>query len=63
MDEIDRFLKEDLGKKGDITSDALFVGQTARACIVAKEDCIAEAEVRHRGRKIEFLNVEVSTPS
>jgi len=30
---------------------------------VAKEDCIAEAEVRHRGRKIVFLNVEVSTPS
>ncbi len=25
------------------------------------EDCIAEAEVRHRGRKIVFLNVEVRT--
>lgn len=31
---------------------------------MAKEvDCIAEAEVRHRGRKIVFLNVEVRTPS
>lgn len=27
------------------------------------EDCIAEAEVRHRGRKIVFLAVEVHTPS
>jgi nicotinate-nucleotide pyrophosphorylase (carboxylating) len=40
MDEIDRFLKEDLGDKGDITSNALFTGQTARACIIAKEECI-----------------------
>ena len=24
MDDIDRFLKEDLGESGDITSDALF---------------------------------------
>ncbi len=40
MDEIDRFLKEDLGKEGDITSDALFTKQTARAIIISKEDCI-----------------------
>jgi nicotinate-nucleotide pyrophosphorylase (carboxylating) len=40
MDEIDRFLREDLGKVGDITSDALFTKQTARAIIISKEDCI-----------------------
>jgi nicotinate-nucleotide pyrophosphorylase (carboxylating) len=40
MDEIDRYLKEDLGEKGDITSDALFAKETARALITAKEDCI-----------------------
>ena len=40
MDEIDRFLKEDLGDKGDITSNALFTRQTAKACIITKEECI-----------------------
>lgn len=40
MDEIDRFLSEDLGKKGDITSDALFTTQKARAAIVVKQDCV-----------------------
>jgi nicotinate-nucleotide pyrophosphorylase len=40
MDEITRFLSEDLGKKGDITSDALFTTQRARAVIFAKQDCI-----------------------
>ncbi|VVB59850.1 Uncharacterised protein [uncultured archaeon] len=40
MDEIDRFLREDLGQEGDITSDALFTKQTARAVIISKEDCI-----------------------
>jgi len=40
MDEIDWFLKEDLGEKGDITSKALFTRQTARARIIAKEECI-----------------------
>jgi nicotinate-nucleotide pyrophosphorylase (carboxylating) len=49
MDEIDGFLREDLGKDGDITSDALFAKETARAVIIAKEDCIvaglAEASI------------------
>jgi nicotinate-nucleotide pyrophosphorylase (carboxylating) len=40
MDDIDRFLREDVGKKGDITSNALFTKQTARAIIIAKEDCV-----------------------
>jgi len=39
MDEIDRFLREDLGKDGDITSNALFTKEPARAVITAKEDC------------------------
>lgn len=40
MDDIDRFLKEDLNKKGDLTSDALFSNETAKARIIAKQDCI-----------------------
>jgi nicotinate-nucleotide pyrophosphorylase (carboxylating) len=41
MDDIDRFLREDVGKKGDITSDALFTSQKARAVIIVKEECVA----------------------
>jgi nicotinate-nucleotide pyrophosphorylase (carboxylating) len=48
MDEIDRFLREDLGKRGDITSDALFTNEQATAYILAKDDCfvagLAEAQ-------------------
>ena len=40
MDEIDWYLSEDLGEKGDITSDALFTGEKARAAIRAKQECI-----------------------
>lgn len=40
MDDIDRFLKEDLGEEGDITSDSLFTDELAKAKIIAKEDCI-----------------------
>ena len=40
MDDIDRFLSEDLGEEGDVTSDVLFTKQTAHAIIIAKEDCI-----------------------
>jgi nicotinate-nucleotide pyrophosphorylase (carboxylating) len=39
MDDIERFLREDLGKNGDITSDALFTKEAARAIIIAKDDC------------------------
>ena len=31
MDEIDIYLEEDLGSEGDITSDALFTDERARA--------------------------------
>ena len=37
MDDIDRFLREDLGKKGDIASDALFATQIVEARINVKE--------------------------
>jgi nicotinate-nucleotide pyrophosphorylase (carboxylating) len=40
MDDIDRFLQEDLGNDGDITSDALFTSETAHAEIMAKEACV-----------------------
>jgi nicotinate-nucleotide pyrophosphorylase (carboxylating) len=40
MDDIDRFLKEDLGEEGDITSDSLFSNEDASAEIIAKDDCI-----------------------
>ena len=40
MDEIDIYLKEDLGVEGDITSNALFTNEIAEGKIIAKEDCI-----------------------
>lgn len=40
MDDIDRYLKEDLGEEGDVTSDSLFTDELAKAKIIAKEDCI-----------------------
>jgi len=40
MDDIDRFLEEDLDKAGDITSDSLFSNEKCKAQIISKEDCI-----------------------
>jgi len=40
MDDIDRFLKEDIGEEGDITSNSLFADEIALAHIVAKENCV-----------------------
>lgn len=40
MDDIDRYLKEDLGLEGDITSENLFNDETAKAKIISKENCI-----------------------
>jgi len=40
MDEIDFYIKEDLGEEGDITSNAIFTNETGRAVIVANENCI-----------------------
>jgi len=40
MDDIDRFLYEDLGDQGDITSDALFSSEEAKGIIITKESCV-----------------------
>ena len=40
MDDIGRYLDEDLGKVGDITSDSLFSDEKARAQIISKDSCI-----------------------
>ena len=40
MDDIDWFLKEDLGLEGDITSDSLFSNEIARAHVIANDNCI-----------------------
>lgn len=40
MDDIDRFLDEDLNKIGDLTSESLFSNEKAKAKIIAKENCI-----------------------
>ena len=40
MDDIDTFLKEDLGQEGDITSESLFTSEVGQAKIFSKEDCI-----------------------
>jgi nicotinate-nucleotide pyrophosphorylase (carboxylating) len=40
MDDIDRFLSEDLGEEGDITSKSLFTSEEGVAEIIAKEECI-----------------------
>ena len=60
MDDIDRFLEEDLGDEGDITSESLFTDEDAKAQIIAKEDCIIAGleEIRNvfekTGAKTEF---------
>jgi nicotinate-nucleotide pyrophosphorylase (carboxylating) len=40
MDDIDRFLLEDLNQIGDITSDALFTNEQVTGTIIAKEFCV-----------------------
>ena len=61
MDDIDRFLQEDLGKQGDITSDSLFTNETANAIIIAKEKCIiagleeAKKVFKKTGASVDFL--------
>lgn len=61
MDDIDRFLEEDIGKEGDITSNSLFTDEIARAHIVAKEKCIVagleeiKMVFKRTGAQIELL--------
>ena len=40
MDDLDRFLIEDLSNKGDITSDLLFTSENSKAKIIVNEKCI-----------------------
>jgi len=40
MDDIDRFLDEDLSKIGDITTESLFKNELGKANIITKEDSI-----------------------
>ncbi len=40
MDDIDLFLREDLGEEGDITSNALLKEEKGKAYIEAKENCL-----------------------
>ncbi|MFH1100927.1 MAG: carboxylating nicotinate-nucleotide diphosphorylase [Methanobacteriota archaeon] len=40
MDDIDRYLREDLGTEGDITSESLFTDEKGQGIIIAKESCI-----------------------
>ena len=42
MDEIDRFLAEDLNQEGDVTSNALFTSEQGQARIISKEQTILE---------------------
>ena len=39
-DDIIRFLDEDMGARGDITSDALLTDENGEAFIVSKENCV-----------------------
>ena len=61
MNDIDKYLEEDLGNEGDITSDALFTDEVANAKIIAKEDCVVagleEAKIifSKTGAKMESL--------
>lgn len=57
MDEIDLYLKEDLGNEGDITSDALFTDESAEGIILAKEECIV-AGVQEIKKVFEKLGVK-----
>ena len=55
MDDIDRFLIEDLDDIGDITSNSLFGKETSNAIIIAKEKAIIAGaeEVKKIFKKLE----------
>ena len=40
MNDIDRFLNEDLSKDGDITSDSIFTNETTKGRIISREQCV-----------------------
>ena len=61
MDDIERFLMEDLSTQGDITSKALFTDECGDAEIIVKESCVVagitelEAVFHRTGAKTEIL--------
>ncbi len=61
MEDVERFLYEDLDDKGDITSDALLGEEKGRAYIIAKENCIlagieeAKAVFVHLGLTVSLI--------
>jgi nicotinate-nucleotide pyrophosphorylase (carboxylating) len=61
MDNIEYYLFEDLDRDGDITSDALFSNEKAKARIISKENCIIAGleEIKNvftkTGAQTEFL--------
>ena len=59
MNDIDSFLKEDLGDEGDITSNSLFIHELSEAKIIAKENCVVAGldEVKEVFEKV-GVNVE-----
>lgn len=40
MNDMDRYLLEDLGKDGDITSNSIFTKETGDGHIIARQDCV-----------------------
>ncbi|MBN2603030.1 MAG: carboxylating nicotinate-nucleotide diphosphorylase [Candidatus Thermoplasmatota archaeon] len=40
MDDIDRYLLEDLGKEGDITSNSIFTEENGCGHIISRQDCV-----------------------
>lgn len=59
MEDIERFLHEDLNEKGDITSDALLEDEEGKARIIAKENCIL-AGLEEAGNVFSKLGLAVS---
>ncbi len=59
MDELEFYLKEDLGSQGDITSDALFMDEEAKGYLISKEECII-AGIKEIEKVFGELNVKTN---
>ncbi len=57
-DELQRFVQEDLGERGDVTSDALLTDQQAEGELVAKQRCIL-AGLEEAADVFTYFGVEV----
>lgn len=58
MDEIDVYLKEDLGDKGDITSQSLLTDEKVKGKILCKQNCIV-AGLEESKKTFEKLGVKI----